>query len=185
MEHIQLDGRALRVLAHPLRARLLSELRLHGPANATTLAQKLDTNTGATSYHLRKLADVNLVVETDHGTGKQRFWAAAQDSHGWNDTDTDDPDALAAASWLRQHYWQHFADRTMRWERVRQSWPAAWQEAANMSDAIVELNTEQLGELMDELYALVLKYREMEPGEGHRQMVVNLFAMPAEPEDRP
>jgi DNA-binding transcriptional ArsR family regulator len=185
MEHIQLDTEALRVLAHPLRVRLLSELRLHGPANATALANKLATNTGATSYHLRKLAEVKLVVETDQGTGKQRFWAAAQDSHGWKDTDTDDPDALAAASWLRQHYLQHFAERTQRWERVRHSWPVEWQEAVAGSDAIVELNAEQLGELMDELYALVLRYREKEPGEGHRQIVVNLFSMPAEPEDRP
>lgn len=185
MEHIQLDGRALRVLAHPLRARLLSELRLHGPANATSLAKKLDTNTGATSYHLRKLAEVNLVVETGDGTGKERFWAAAQDSHGWSDTDPADPDARAAANWLRQHYWQHFAERFTRWEQARQSWPAEWQDAAAMSDAIVELNTEQLGELMDELYALLLKYRETAPGEGSRQVVVNLFAMPAEPEDRP
>jgi len=185
VEHLQLDSRALRVLAHPLRSRLLSELRLHGPANATALAQKLDTNTGATSYHLRKLAEVNLVVETDQGTGKQRFWAAAQDSHGWRDTDIDDPDGLAAANWLRQYYWQHFAERTLHWERVRQSWPREWQEAAAMSDAIVELNAEQLGELMEELYALVLKYREKEPGEGHRHFVINLFSVPVEPGDRP
>lgn len=185
MEHVQLDSRALRVLAHPLRARLLSELRLHGPTNATALARKLNTNTGATSYHLRKLAEVKLVVETEQGTGKERFWAAAQDSHGWSDSQTDDPDTLAAASWLRRHYWEQFADRTMRWERVRQSWPAEWQEAASMSDAIVELNAEQLGELVEELYALVLKYREKDPGEGHRQLVVNLFAMPTEPEDIP
>lgn len=173
------------MLAHPLRVRLLSELRLHGPANATELARALDTNTGATSYHLRKLAEVKLVVETEQGTGKQRFWAAAQDSHGWSDTDTEDPDALAAASWLRQHYVQHFLDRITAWERVRRSWPAEWQEASAGSDAIVELNAAQLGELMGELYALVLKYREREPGEGHRQVVVNLFAMPADPEDRP
>lgn len=185
MEHIQLDTRAMRVLAHPLRARLLSELRLHGPANATALAHKLATNTGATSYHLRKLAEVNLVVETGEGTGKQRFWAAAQDSHGWSDTNTEDPDALAAASWLRQHYWQHFVDRTLRWERTRRDWPVEWQEAAGMSDAIVDLNAEQLGELMKELYALVLRYREMTPGEGHQQVVVNLFAVPSEPDDRP
>jgi DNA-binding transcriptional ArsR family regulator len=185
VEHLQLDNRAMRVLAHPLRARLLSELRLHGPANATALAGKLGTNTGATSYHLRKLAEVKLVVETGQGTGKQRFWAAAQDSHGWKDTDTDDPDALAAASWLRQHYLRHFIDRTTRWEQVRRSWPAEWQQAATSSDAIVDLDAGQLGELMDELYALVLRYREMTPGEGHRQFVVNLFATPAEPGDRP
>ena len=59
--HIQLDAEAVRVLAHPLRSRLLSALRLHGPATATELADRLDTNTGATSYHLRKLESVGLV----------------------------------------------------------------------------------------------------------------------------
>jgi DNA-binding transcriptional ArsR family regulator len=185
VKHIQLDSRALRILAHPLRARLLSELRLHGPANATALAERLTTNTGATSYHLRKLAEVNLVVETGDGHGRQRFWAAAQDVHSWQDTDTDDLDTLAAASWLRQHYFQQFADRVMRWEQVRQSWPAPWQDSAAGSDVIVELNPTQLGELMAELYALVLRYRDMEPGEGSRQVLVNLYAVPTEPEDLP
>lgn len=186
MEHIQLDSRAIRVLAHPLRARLLSELRLHGAANATALAEKLHTNTGATSYHLRKLAEVNLVVETDQGTGKQRFWAAAQDSHGWNDADNDDPEAAAAASWLRQLYWGQFAERTMHWERVRHGWPSAWQGASDMSDAIVNANASQLKALMEELYAVLMRYRDkVEPGEGSRQVLVNLFGMPADPEDVP
>lgn len=185
MEHIQLDSRALRMLAHPLRARLLSALRLHGPANATALAERLHTNTGATSYHLRKLAEVNLVVETGEGHGKQRFWAAAQDSHSWSDTANADPDALAAANWLRQHYFQQFVERIMRWNRVRHDWPARWQDSAAMSDAIVNLNTAQLGELMDELYAVLERYRKVAPGEGSRQVLINLFAMPSEPEDVP
>jgi DNA-binding transcriptional ArsR family regulator len=184
--HIQLDSRALRVLAHPLRARLLSALRVHGPANPTALATRLDTNTGATSYHLRKLADVGLVVETDGGQGKERFWAAAQDSHGWRDTQAGgDQDALAAASWLRQHYWREFAERTVRWEEVRQRWPGPWQEAAAGSDAIVELSAEQLGELVAELYAVVRRYREVPPADGARQVVVNLFAVPVDPDAVP
>lgn len=185
MKHIQLDSRALRMLAHPLRARLLSALRLHGPANATALAERLHTNTGATSYHLRKLAEVNLVVETGDGHGKQRFWAAAQDSHGWSSTDSGDPDALAAANWLRQHYFQQFVERLMRWDQVRQDWPVPWQDAAANSDAIVNLDPAQLGELMRELDALLERYRTVEPGEGSRQILVNLFAMPSEPENVP
>ena len=35
---IRLDAGALRVLAHPLRSRLLSTLRVGGPATATDLA---------------------------------------------------------------------------------------------------------------------------------------------------
>ena len=52
---VRLDASALRVLAHPLRSRLLSALRRGGPATATELAKTLGTNSGATSYHLRKL----------------------------------------------------------------------------------------------------------------------------------
>jgi DNA-binding transcriptional ArsR family regulator len=173
------------MLAHPLRARLLSELRLHGPANPTALAERLRTNTGATSYHLRKLAEVNLVVETGDGHGKQRFWAAAQDAHSWSDAAADDPDALAAASWLRQHYFQQFVERIDRWEGVRESWPVPWQDAAGMSDVIVNLDAEQLGELVEELYAVLLRYRDVEPGEGSRQVLVNLIATPSDPEDIP
>jgi DNA-binding transcriptional ArsR family regulator len=186
VEHIELDRRALRVLAHPLRAQLLSELRLRGPANATALAERLSTNTGATSYHLRKLAEVKLVVETGDGHGKQRFWAAAQDSHGWRDTRAaGDPDALAAASWLRKHYFQQFVDRALRWEQTRQNWPGPWQEAAASSDFIVDLNTGQLGELMEELYDVLRRYKDVQPGEGSRQVLVNLFAMPSEPDELP
>ena len=47
---IRLDAGALRVLAHPLRSRLLSTLRVGGPATATDLAAQLGTNSGATSY---------------------------------------------------------------------------------------------------------------------------------------
>jgi DNA-binding transcriptional ArsR family regulator len=186
MKNIQLDSRALRVLAHPLRARLLSELRLHGAANATALAERLGTNTGATSYHLRKLAEVGLVEETAEGTGKQRFWAAAQDSHSWQDTGYEgDPDAQGAASWLRRHYWQHVSERAARWEQEREHWPAPWQEAASMSDVIIEVNADRLRALMEELTAVVVRYRDEPPGEGSRQVIVNLFSMPADPEDAP
>ncbi|HYQ66936.1 helix-turn-helix domain-containing protein [Actinophytocola sp.] len=186
MEHIELDRRALRVLAHPLRARLLSELRLRGPANATALAERLDTNTGATSYHLRKLAEVKLVVETGEGHGKERFWAAAQESHGWGDAlIAGDPDALAASDWLLKHYFQQFVERALRWEQARQNWPVPWQEAAAASDFIVDLNPEQLEALMQELYVVLQRYKEIAPGKGSRQVLVNLFAMPTEPDDLP
>ncbi|TDV42736.1 winged helix-turn-helix domain-containing protein [Actinophytocola oryzae] len=185
MEHIRLGSRALRVLAHPLRVRLLSQLRLHGPATATVLARRLDTNTGATSYHLRKLAEVELVVETGEGTGKQRFWAAAQDAHSWREVDYEDPDARAAASWLNQEYWQQFVERAVRWQQVRESWPVPWQEAAGMSDVILDLDAAQLTELMAELYEVALRYRDRAPVEGSRQVLLNLFAMPAEPRSLP
>src|SRR5918998_5444153 len=98
---VRLDASALRVLAHPLRSRLLSQLRLHGPATATELAGALATNTGATSYHLRKLEAVGLVTDTGTGEGKRRVWEAATRGHEWTPSDfAGDPDAEASLSWL-------------------------------------------------------------------------------------
>ena len=63
---IRLDSHSLRALAHPLRLRLVGALRLHGPATATMLARRLDTNSGQTSYHLRQLAEARrLAREAD------------------------------------------------------------------------------------------------------------------------
>lgn len=187
--HIQLDGHALRVLAHPLRARLLSELRQGGAATATTLAGRLTTNTGATSYHLRKLAEVGLVVETGEGTGKQRFWAAAQESHGWTDSDVaDDPDAVAASSWLRQLYWSAFAENVARWEDERPNWPVAWRDAAHMTDGLLTLTAEELDELMTDLEAVLQRHRERagdEPRPGAHRVSIHLYAMPTDLDDRP
>ena len=75
------------MLAHPLRSRLLRALRVDGPATATALAATLGTNTGATSYHLRKLASVGLVDETGEGRGRERWWRAATEMHGWSERD--------------------------------------------------------------------------------------------------
>src|ERR687890_453324 len=84
---IVLDARAVKVLAHPLRSRVLSRLRTAGPATATDLAAALSTNTGATSYHLRKLEAVGLVTDTGEGEGKRRLWRAATESHQWDNSD--------------------------------------------------------------------------------------------------
>lgn len=187
--HLQLDSHALRVLAHPLRARLLSELRQNGAATATTLAERLVTNTGATSYHLRKLAEVGLVVETGEGRGKQRFWAAAQESHGWTDAEVaDDPDAVAASGWLRQHYWSWVSEKVARWEDVRSNWPVEWRDAAGMSDALLTMSADQLHELTTELQSVVLRHKQRAldaPAENGRQVTVLFYAMPTDLDDEP
>ncbi len=59
----RLDARSLRGLAHPLRMRLLDALRVHGPATASGLAERLGESSGATSYHLRQLAEHGFVED--------------------------------------------------------------------------------------------------------------------------
>jgi DNA-binding transcriptional ArsR family regulator len=177
---IQLNSEQLRVLAHPLRSRLLSALRLDGPATATRLAGALGTNTGATSYHLRQLAAVGLVVEEEQaGAGRQRWWRAAQASHGWLDSDVrHDPDDRAAADWLAGHYLRQFTEWAQRWLAERREWPAAWQEAHFSSDFLLELTPSRLRQLQEDLREVILRYREEPAQEGSEQVFLAMYGFP-------
>jgi DNA-binding transcriptional ArsR family regulator len=161
---IRLDARALRILAHPLRSRLLTALRLDGPATATSLARSLDTNTGATSYHLRRLAAVGLVEETEGGHGRERRWAAATESHAWTEHDLiGHPDGQAASDWLRRQYLGSFVDGYERWLEVQKDWPIEWRAAAESIDAAVRVTPDDLTALLGELSALFERYRDPRP----------------------
>jgi hypothetical protein len=163
---LHLDAAALRVLAHPLRSRLLTALRTDGPATATALARALDTNTGATSYHLRRLASVDLVEETDDGRGRERWWRAATQSHGWTERDVvGDPEAEAASDWLRRHYLRSFVERYEAWLDQSSTWPLDWRAAAESGDTMLRVSPEQLAAFEEELLALVDRYRDPSPGD--------------------
>lgn len=179
---LHLDATAVKVLAHPLRSRLLGALRSGGPATATALAEKLGTNTGATSYHLRKLASVGLVEETSDGHGRERWWRAATAMHTFTQRDVAyDPDGEAAADWLRRFYLRSFVDRYQGWLDVHANWPLEWQEVADASDYLLRLSPARLQQLQLELTALLERYRDPDPGDTVAQPVeVHLHAFPTE-----
>ncbi len=163
---IRLDAEALRVLAHPLRSRLLSQLRLHGPATATELAEQLVTNTGATSYHLRKLESVGLVDDTGNGIGKRRVWQASSRSHSFEPSDfVGDPDAEASLSWLTAHYRSTHLERLERWAEVERTWPGHWRDALGSGDDGVRVTAEQAVALRQEIEAVIDRYREAGAGD--------------------
>jgi DNA-binding transcriptional ArsR family regulator len=158
---LHLDVRSIRVLAHPLRSRLLTALRTSGPATATALARRLDTNTGATSYHLRKLASVGLVEETADGRGRERWWQASSPSHGWTERDVaGDPDAEAASDWLRRHYLRSFLTRYEQWLDAWAGESLDWRDAAEFGDAELRLSPDDLRAFGADLLELLERYRQ-------------------------
>lgn len=162
---LRLDAEALKTLAHPLRSRLLSALRVGGPATATDLATALATNSGATSYHLRRLESVGLVSDTGEGEGKRRLWQAATESHQWEDSDfVGDEDAETALSWLQRDYSRHLAERYERWLDAHEAWPIEWRDVLGMNDSYVIATHEQLAALNAELDAVVARYRRVGQG---------------------
>jgi DNA-binding transcriptional ArsR family regulator len=179
---LRLDATAVKVLAHPLRSRLLSALRAGGPATATFLASRLETNTGATSYHLRKLASVGLVEETGEGRGRERWWRAATEMHGFTQRDVAyDADGRAAADWLRRYYLRSFVERFDHWLDIHETWPMEWQEVADASDYLLRLSPTRLAELEAEASALFARYRDPDPDDPDaRQVEVHIHAFPIE-----
>jgi DNA-binding transcriptional ArsR family regulator len=176
---VKLDSRQIRTLAHPLRSRLLAALRVDGPATATTLAQKLDTNTGATSYHLRQLAEVGLVAEeADRGTARQRWWRAVHEASSWQSTDfDDDPDASAASDWIQRNQLRLLGEQAERWIVAQHDYPAAWRATAGVSDAMLTLSPHRLRLLDDELMQVIERHRrEAPPDEPDAEQVLLFLA---------
>src|ERR687887_279452 len=73
------DLETVRALAHPRRLRIYHFLQVNGPATSARLARELGLNTGATSYHLRELADHGFVEEVpEQAHGRERWWRAVK-----------------------------------------------------------------------------------------------------------
>ena len=180
---VRLDSARLRVLAHPLRSRLLAALRVYGPATSTGLAHRLSTNSGATSYHLRKLAEVGLVEEEkERGARRERWWQAAHDVTSWAETEfLDNPADSAAADWLLGHHTRTKVRWVDDWLASRHNWPLEWRNAADSFDFELRLNPRQLSALNHELHDVIDRYRtaEAEPSGDIERVLVLLDSFPS------
>jgi DNA-binding transcriptional ArsR family regulator len=180
---LHLDRTSLAVLAHPLRSRLLAELRLSGPATATTLAARLHTNSGATSYHLRKLAQAALVVDSGEGKGRRRLWSANAEFRPRDEDPGDDADADAALTWLARDYLRHFTDRAEEWLDTQDRWPVDWRDQVGLSDHLVQVTAGQLAALSGDLREVLERYRRVGAGNPDAKRV-SVYLCPL-PVDRP
>ncbi|MFI2211122.1 helix-turn-helix domain-containing protein [Streptomyces sp. NPDC020141] len=186
-----LDPRSLQGLAHPLRMRLLTALRQDGPATASRLAARLGETTGATSYHLRRLAAHGFVVDDpERGTGRERWWQASAEGTSIDDTLLGDPDPAvrgAADLFLQEVASQH-AREVAGWLASSHGWSEEWRHGADLSDFTLRLTPARARRLKDELHALIESYREPEPApgaEGTAQVRLHLHAFPRTPEGSP
>lgn len=160
-----LDERALTALAHPLRMRLVALLRSDGPATATRLAERLGESSGLTSYHLRKLAEVGLVVEdADRGTKRERWWRAGHEITSWSvATFLGNPDAHRATVSFRREIYRWQWRLLEQWLAEEQQWDKAWVDAAGGSDDLLTLTPESLRAMSEEIWAVVQRYRDNPP----------------------
>ncbi|MEI8408184.1 MULTISPECIES: ArsR/SmtB family transcription factor [unclassified Kribbella] len=181
---VQLDRHLLRALAHPMRNRMLGLLRMYGPQTATTLAGRLGVNTGATSYHLRQLADAGLVLEDDtRGNARDRWWKSAHQGTEFNTAEMLDQEPELAMGFLHG-IGQTYAENMFGFIDSMETLPPEWRDASMLSDFIFHLRPEELATMLAEVMAVLEKY--MAPDltaplpEGAEQVSVQIQAYPRE-----
>jgi DNA-binding transcriptional ArsR family regulator len=170
----------LRALSHPTRLKILMRLRVEGPATATTLARELSLNTGATSYHLRQLAEHGFIAEdTERGDGRDRWWRAAHRSTRANLTERRDAEDAESAEAYLQTVALMYTETLMQAVGERRYLPEPWQRASTTSDWHLQLTAARAEQLVDKLAELVDEWEESDDGtEGAGDFVVNLNAFP-------
>jgi DNA-binding transcriptional ArsR family regulator len=152
------DPSTLKALSHPLRVRLLAALRELDSATATELAERLGTESGSTSYHLRVLARHGFVEETT-GEGERRHhrerrWRAVHAVSSWSNTAMAATEAgREAASAMRRRQVEVLIDDVRAFDEKPPDLPPPWVEAAGIGDLLVRLTPQALDELWARFYA--------------------------------
>jgi DNA-binding transcriptional ArsR family regulator len=171
----------LRTLSHPTRLKMLMLLRLEGPATATTLASQLQLNTGATSYHLRQLAEHGFIVEdTERGDARDRWWRAAHQSTKAGLTRRSEDESEDVEAYLLTVAMM-YTETLMQAVQERRFLPLPWQEASTTSDWHLRLTAPRAEQLVDALSELVGQWSAEEDADDDPDaavFVVNLNAFP-------
>ena len=161
------DVRALRALAHPLRNRLLGLLRLHGPATATQLGQRVGESSGSTSYHLRQLEAYGFVEELEgHGSGRERWWRAVHRMTSWS---ADELMGQAGGAEVQDEMTRLQLTGHARvlhaWLAQREALGPEWTAAASLNDFALRLTPAQARALADELNGVLERWTAEHPAD--------------------
>src|SRR4051812_33423675 len=144
---------------------MLSILRADGPATATTLAVRLGLNTGATSYHLRQLAQHGFVTEdTERGNGRDRWWRAAHQSTTTDTAAPADPEDQEALEAYLQSVAVVMTQTLQRSVEELALLPPEWGDATTYSDWLIRLSPARARALVERL-AEVLRAEPEEDAE--------------------
>ncbi len=186
---IRLDATSLRVLAHPLRSRLLVPPAHRGaPPPPPTWQPRSAPTPGATSYHLRKLEAVGLVADTGEGEGKRRLWRAATDFHSYYPSDfAGDEDSETALNWLSRDYVRHFSDagRALG-RRLPPAGPSPGRTPAAAATTWSCSPQSSSSAMRDEIGEVVARYRRVGQGNPEaKRIAVYLFAYALDLENGP
>jgi DNA-binding transcriptional ArsR family regulator len=169
----------LKALSHPVRVRMLGMLRVDGPATATSLAERLGLNTGATSYHLRQLAQHGLIVDDEsRGNGRDRWWKAAHDATMTrSDVVQDEAGAEAMDAYL-QSVVVVMTQMLQRAVEERPVLPDEWRRASTFSDWVIKLSPARARALIDSMGADLEAFEEDAEDPSAADFVIQVHGFP-------
>jgi DNA-binding transcriptional ArsR family regulator len=180
-----IDLAALKVMAHPLRVRILDELSKFGPLTASGLAERLGESSGATSYHLRQLAKHDFVLEVEgKGSARERWWRRAPVGLSMDPTELGDtPGGREAYDLVNREFrrnQEHALEDFMA--RGTDLLPEAWMKVSTISTSNLRMTAAELEAFSDRVYAVldevVLAFRDREVPTGARPVQVQFNAFP-------
>ena len=173
------DVRALRALAHPLRGKLLAQLRTYGPSTASKLAEQFGESSGSTSYHLRQLAAYGFVEDlADEGNGRDRWWRARHRSTHVDTADfLDDPAGRETVDELLARQLGQQQRLLAGFVAEQSALDEEWRTAASMNDWALRLSPGAARELAEELNAVVARFRDTreEPDQPLVSVLLDVF----------
>ena len=172
----------MRALSHPVRLRMLGLLRLEGPATATTLATRLGLNTGATSYHLRQLAQHGFVEEdTERGNARDRWWRAAHQATQTARVDHPDRATREAQDAYAQSIAIVMTEMLQRAVEEQGQLPDEWRDASTFSDWVIRLTPARARALVQALAETFADVEEEDDEAGAKFVFqINAFPLPGE-----
>ncbi len=177
------DPGSLKALGHPLRQQILRRLHRDGPATATALAAALHQNTGATSYHLRQLAEHGFVEDVpERAKGRERWWRARQQDIRFLPRSALTEDARAALDQLTELNAAEDDAALERFQRRREEM-GPWGDALLFSRGALRLTGDELLAFWEDYLALLDRYRPDDPERAAadpdaRRVLVRFLAFP-------
>jgi predicted ArsR family transcriptional regulator len=176
----------LKALTHPVRVRMLGILRVDGPATATTLAARLGINSGATSYHLRQLAQHGFIEDDEsRGNARERWWKAAHQMTVTGDSDVPDtPEGQETLGAYLQTVVTIYTQQLQKALEERELIAKEWREVFNLNDRVVRLTPSQARRLQEQVNEVVFGYEDDPDGEPVA-VQFHTFALPGHLEPDP
>ncbi|WP_214323519.1 winged helix-turn-helix domain-containing protein [Nonomuraea sediminis] len=152
------DPQVLKVVAHPLRVRMLGLLRSDGPATASELARRVGESSGSTSYHLRELAKYGFIEEDPSPDGRERRWRARHRYTSWDNAQmARTPEGRESVRIMHLRQVESLA-RAMEGLDLN-AWSSEWVEVSGMADHLMRLTPAAVRELELRFEALVEEFR--------------------------